>query len=52
MMSIKGQPTSLAERVEIGERWQAGQVVQAITELRQAHPGWGPLTLLTELQLD
>ena len=98
-MSLKGQPTSLAERVEIGERWQAGQsdahiaqalqrplatvrkwrrryqrqgragltrplgrpkvgalgqssvgVVQAIAEMRQAHPGWGPLTLLTELQ--
>ncbi len=100
-MSIQGQPTYLAERVEIGERWQAGQsdahiaqalqrplatvrkwrrryqrqgragltrplgrpkvgalgqssvgVVQAIAEMRQAHPGWGPLTLLTELQHD
>ena len=87
-MSLKGQPTSLAERIEIGERWQAGQsdahivqalqrplatvrkwrrryqrqgrarltrplgrpkvgalgqstveVVQAISEMRQAHPG-------------
>jgi transposase-like protein len=98
-MSIKGQPTRLAGRVETGERWQAGQsdahiaqalqrplatvrkwrrryqrqgragftrplgrpsmgaleqssveVVQAITEMRQAHPGWGRLTLLRELQ--
>ncbi len=24
-MSIKGQPTSFAERLEIGERWAAGQ---------------------------
>jgi transposase len=98
-MSIKGRPTSLAERVEIGERWKAGQtdpqialalqrpvatirkwrrrnqhqgraglssqmgrpatgalgqyseeVSQEIFRMRQAHPGWGPLTILTELQ--
>jgi len=100
-MSLKGQMTSLAERVEIGERWKAGQsdpqiaqamqrplatirkwrrryqrqgrqglssqlgrprtgplsgscveLVQTIADLRQAHPGWGPLTILTELQKD
>lgn len=100
-MSIKGQTTSLAERVEIGERWEAGQsdpqiaqamqrplatirkwrhryqrlgreglfsqmgrpragplskscgeLVQAISEMRQAHAGWGPLTIMTELQKD
>jgi len=98
-MSIKGRPTSLAERVEIGERWKAGQtdrqialamqrpmatirkwrrrnqhqgriglssqmgrpatgalgqfpadVSEAISQMRQAHPGWGPLTILTELK--
>jgi hypothetical protein len=97
-MSQKGQTTRLAERVEIGERWQAGQtdpqiaealgrplitvrkwrrryqrqgragltrpigrpgkgplsgfsgeLVQAIAQMRRAHPGWGPLTILTEL---
>lgn len=100
-MSLKGRPTSLAERVEIGERWQAGQtdrqiaqamqrplatirkwrrrfqrqgrkglsspmgrpatgalgqfpaeISQAVAAMRSAHPGWGPLTLLTELQKD
>jgi hypothetical protein len=100
-MSIKGQPTSLAERIEIGERWKEGQtdkqiaiamerpiatirkwrrrnqhqgraglssrmgrpatgalgqysadVSQATTEMRKAHPGWGPLTILTELKKD
>ncbi|RPH69639.1 transposase, partial [bacterium] len=100
-MSEKGQTTSLAERVEIGERWQEGQtdphiaqamrrplatirkwrrryqqharaglasqlgrpragplsksgraLVQAIADMRQAHPGWGPLTILTELHKD
>jgi hypothetical protein len=100
-MSIKGQTTCIAERVEIGERWKAGQtdaqiaqamqrpratirkwrrryqrlgrqglssqlgrpktgplsrssneLVQAIAQMRQAHPGWGPLTVLTELHKD
>ena len=98
-MNIKGRPTSLAERVEIGERWKTGQtdpkiavvlqrpvatirkwrrryqlqgrvglssrmgrpargalgqypeeVSQEISRMRKAHPGWGPLTILTELQ--
>jgi len=100
-MSQKGQTTSLSERVEIGERWKAGQtdrqiaealqrpiatvrkwrrrnkqqgrtglashmgrpkrgplghfsgeLVQALYDLRQANPGWGPITLLCELQKD
>ena len=100
-MSRKGQITSLAERVEIGDRCKAGQtdrqiaqalqrpvptvrkwrrkyqrqgraglssrmgrpkagplsrtcgeMVAAITETRQAHRGWGPLTILTELRKD
>jgi hypothetical protein len=100
-MKQRGQTTPLAERVEIGERWQAGQndpqiaqglqrplstirkwrrryqhqgraglsspmgrprsgalghcsteLVQAITSLRQDHPGWGPITILTELAQD
>ncbi|MCI0423371.1 MAG: hypothetical protein L0312_29830 [Acidobacteria bacterium] len=100
-MSIKGQVTSYAERVEIGERWQAGQsdgemalalqrplatirkwrrryqwegrdglsspmgrpvkgalgqfpseMADEVLQLRQAHPGWGPLTLLAELKKD
>jgi hypothetical protein len=100
-MSHKGRPTNLTERIEIGERWQAGQtdrqiaqamqrplatirkwrrrfqqhgrsglsssmgrpatgalgqfpaaVSQAVAKLRADHPGWGPLTLLTELQKD
>ena len=98
-MSIKGQVTSFAERVEIGERHAAGQSDQEIADvlhrplptvrkwrrryeqegrdgltsrmgrpvtgalgqfprettdeilqLREAHPGWGPLTLLAELK--
>ena len=98
-MSIKGQPSSLAERVEIGERWKAGQsdteialglgrpiatirkwrrrnqhqgrtglsskmgrpatgalghypekVSREISRMRNAHPGWGPLTILAELE--
>lgn len=98
-MSINGRVTSLAERIEIGERWKAGQtdrqialvmqrpiatirkwrrrnqhqgrlglssqmgrpatgvlgqfsadISEAITQMRQAHPGWGPLTILTELK--
>jgi hypothetical protein len=100
-MSIKGQTTCLAERVEIGERWKAGQsdpqiaqavqrplstvrkwrrryqrqgreglcsqigrprrgalgqfssdIVAAIAQIRQAHTGWGPLTILTEIGKD
>lgn len=100
-MSRKGQTTSLAERVEIGERWKSGQtdpeiaqamqrplttirkwrrrnqhqgreglssrmgrpktgplsqacseLVEALAAMRTAHPGWGPLTLLTELRKD
>jgi hypothetical protein len=100
-MSIKGQTTCLAERVEIGERWKAGQsdaqiaqaiqrplttvrkwrrrfqhqgreglssqmgrpkkgalghcsseLVEVITKMRQAHAGWGPLTILTEIRKD
>lgn len=100
-MSIKGRTTSLAERVEIGERWKVGQtdpqiaramqrpvttirkwrrryqrqgrpglasqlgrpkagslsasgqeLIQAMTQMRQAHPGWGPLTLRIELHKD
>ena len=34
-MSIKGQLTSLAERVEIGERWQAGQSDPHIAQVMQ-----------------
>jgi hypothetical protein len=98
-MSQKGRPTSLAERVEIGERCKAGQtdpqialalqrpiatirkwrrrnqqqgrsglssrmgrpktgalghfppeLAQEISQMREAHLGWGPLTILTELQ--
>ena len=100
-MSPIGRPTTLAERLDIVERWKAGQtdpqiaaalgcsrwtvrkwrrryqeegraglastmgrpargalgsfpeaVRQAIDTLREAHPGWGPVTLLTELQQD
>jgi len=100
-MSTKGHTTGLAARVDIGERWKAGQtdpqiaqalqrplatvrkwrrryqqqgrtglvspmgrpktgalgqtcvgVVQAIKAMREAHPGWGPLTLLAELPKD
>ena len=100
-MSNKGQTTRFAERVEIGERWQArqsdpqiaqeiqeplatvrkwrrrfqrqgraglssqigrpktgplghfsGELVQAVTEMRQTHSGWGPLTILVELKKD
>lgn len=97
-MSIPGQDTSFAERLEIGERWQAGQsdgeiaqalqrplptirkwrrryqqagreglsskmgrpatgalghfaseVADEVLHLREAHPGWGPLTILVEM---
>ena len=100
-MSRKGQTTSLAERVEMGERWKAGQtdpeiaqvmqrplatvqkwrrryqqqgrdglgsqigrpkkgplarfpseMVATIAKMRKTHPGWGPLTILTELGKD
>jgi transposase len=97
-MAPKGRTTTLAERVEIGERWEAGQkdpeIAEAmglrvstvrkwrrkykkegragltsrmgrpptgalgqfpreirdnIREMRKEHPGWGPLTIRTEL---
>lgn len=100
-MSIKGQRTTLAERVEIGEHWKSGQtdkqiasamqrpvgtirkwrrrhqhqgraglssqmgrpakgalgqyaqeISDAISGMRNAHPGWGPVTILVELQKD
>ncbi len=98
-MGQKGTPTSLAERIEIGERWENGesdpeiaksmkrsewtirkwrreyqdkgrsglspkmgrpstgalgryspQLRQEISDMREAHPGWGPITILTELE--
>lgn len=97
-MARRGQTTSLAERVEIGERWEAGQkdpeiamatnlpvwtvrkwrrkyqkegrsglgsrmgrprigalgqspleLRDTIREMRTSHPGWGPITIRTEL---
>jgi hypothetical protein len=100
-MSIKGQVTSFAERVEIGRHWEAGQsdreialalqrplatvrkwrrrnqhegrpglssqmgrpargalgqfpaeIADEILQMREAHPGWGPLTILVELKQD
>jgi len=100
-MSIKGQITSFAERVEIGERWKAGQsdreialalqrplptvrkwrrrnqhdgrpgltsqmgrpatgalgqfpgeISDEVLQMRETHPGWGPLTILAELKKD
>lgn len=97
----RGRKSSLEERIEIGERWQAGQTDQQIAQtmgfsvwtvrkwrrkyqrsgraglslplgrpptgalgqfpqemrqrvqqMRQQHPGWGPLTLRTELEND
>jgi transposase-like protein len=100
-MAHQGQKTSFAERVEIGERWEAGQkdpeiaaalgrpvatvrkwrrkhqrhgrvglssqmgrpttgvlgqypqaISLAIQEMRQRHPGWGPMTILVELRKD
>jgi transposase len=100
-MSIKGQVTSFAERVEIGRRSEAGEgdreiatalarpiatvrkwrrryqregraglssqmgrppqgalaqfsaeIADEILQMRDAHPGWGPLTILTELKKD
>jgi hypothetical protein len=98
-MARRGQTTNLAERVEIGERWAAGQkdpeiavamnlpiwtvrkwrrkyqkqgrsglgsqmgrprtgalgqsppeLRNTIRAVRQAHPGWGPITIRTELE--
>lgn len=100
-MSQKGRTTTLEERIEIGERWEAGQtdpeiaaalgfsiwvvrkwrrryqrhgraglgsrmgrpamgalghfpeeVQDAIREMREAHPGWGPDTIRVEWQKD
>jgi len=100
-MRIKGRTTTLAERIQIGEYWKAGQtdqqiatllerpiatirkwrrrnehqgraglsrqmgrpatgalgqypadVSQEISKMRKAHPGWGPLTILTEMKKD
>jgi len=97
----RGRKTSLEERIEIGERWQAGQtdrqiaqamgfsvwtvrkwrrkyqrsgragltspmgrpptgalgqfpqqISQVVQQMRQQHPGWGPLTIRTELEND
>jgi hypothetical protein len=97
-MARRGQTTDLAERVEIGERWEAGQkdpmiaaamnlpvwtvrkwrrryrkhgrsglgsrmgrprtgalgqwpleVRDTIRDTRKAHPGWGPITIRTEV---
>ena len=97
-MARQGQTTSLAERVEIGERWTAGQkdpeiavamnlpvwtvrkwrrkyqregrsglssrlgrpptgalgqfavaLRDTVRDMRESHPGWGPLTIRTEL---
>ena len=98
-MARQGQTTSLAERVEIGERWTAGQkdpeiavamnlpvwtvrkwrrkyqregrsglgsrlgrppsgalgqfaleLCDTVRDLRERHPGWGPITIRTELE--
>lgn len=98
-MARRGQTTNLAERVEIGERWEAGQkdpeiavamhlpvwtvrkwrrksqkqgrcglgsemgrprtgalgqspaeLRDTIRDMRKAHPGWGPITIRTELE--
>jgi transposase len=97
-MAPRGRTTTLAERVEIGERWEAGQkdpeiaktmglrvstvrkwrrkykkagrtgltsrmgrppkgalsqfpleIRDVIREMRKKHPGWGPITIWTEL---
>lgn len=97
-MTLKGRTTTLAERIEISERWQAGQndpeiaaamglrvatvrkwrrryqqegrtgltsqmgrpatgalgqfpveIRDSIRDLREAHPGWGPITIRLEL---
>ncbi len=98
-MEQKGKPTSLEERIEIGERWKTGQndpeiakimelsiwtvrkwrrnfqrdgragmsskmgrpstgalsqssseIREKISVLREEHSGWGPITILTELE--
>jgi transposase len=100
-MAQRGQKTTLAERIEIGERWQAGEtdpeiaaaldrpvwtvrkwrrkyqregraglspkmgrpasgalgqfsteMRQAVRQMREQQPGWGPLTIRTELEDD
>lgn len=100
-MAQRGRKTTLKERIEIGERWEAGQrdpeiasgmgilvgtvrkwrrkyqrdgrsglgsrmgrpatgalgqfpleLRDAISEMREANPGWGALTILTELRED
>jgi transposase-like protein len=100
-MAQRGRRTTLKERIEIGERWEAGQtdseiatamgisvwtvrkwrrkyqrdgrsglgsrmgrpatgalgqfpleLRDAVYEMREANPGWGPLTILTELGED
>jgi transposase-like protein len=100
-MVQRGQQTTLAERIEIGERWEAGQtdveiaqavghsfwtirkwrrkyqhegreglashigrpaggalsqypshIRNAIRQMREENSGWGPLTILTELERD
>jgi transposase len=100
-MAQRGRKTALEERIEIGERWEAGQTDPEITaaigrpvwtvrkwrrkyqregrwglvsrmgrppvgalgqfslemrdavrEMREKHPGWGPLTIRTELEDD
>jgi transposase len=97
----RGRKSSLEERIDIGERWQAGQtdpqiaqamgfsvwtvrkwrrkyqrsgraglslpmgrpptgalgqfpkdIRQRVQQMRQKHPGWGPLTIRTELEND
>jgi len=98
-MARRGQTTDLAERVEIGERWTAGQkdrevavamnlsawtvrkwrrkyqqegrsglgswmgrpltgalgqfpleIRDTVRDMREGHPGWGPITIRTELE--
>lgn len=100
-MGQQGNPTSLKERIEIGERWKEGEndpeiaktmgrsvwtvrkwrreyqregrsgmspkmgrprtgalaqcsseMRQGISDMREAHSGWGPITILTELEKD
>jgi hypothetical protein len=100
-MAQRGRKTTLEERIEIGERWEAGQtdpenalamgrsvwtvrkwrrkhqhkgrrglvscmgrpatgalgqfpqlIRDEVREMRESHPGWGPLTIRTELEDD
>jgi transposase len=100
-MAQRGKPTTFEERIEIGERWEAGQsdpeiaeaircsvwtvrkwrrtyqkegrsglatrmgrpasgalgqyppeIRQAVSAMREEHPGWGPVTIRTELEDD